>query len=90
MESVKIKTKLFKDFNASIPFDNGDQFEVEFIGDKARVHANIPFTYKKVSKLSKLTPLGSWTGGKEPGKYMYSLTVNGNKVFMIVTYKIPV
>ena len=90
MESVKIKTKLFRDYNLSHVWDNGDLFEVEFIGDKAKVHTNTLFTTNRVSKLSKLTPHGSWTGGGKPGKYMYSLTVNGQKVFMIVEYKIPV
>jgi len=85
-----IKTKLFKDFNASIPWDGGCEFNVEFKGDKARVMANLPFSYLKVSRFNKLTPLGSWTGGDKPGKYMYSLTVNGSKVFMIVEYKIAV
>jgi len=90
MESVKIKTKLFRDFDLSRAWDNGDLFEVEFIGNKAKVHTNTLFTTNRVSKLSKLTPLGSWTGGGQPGKYMYSLTVNGHRVFMIVNYKIPV
>ncbi len=87
--STIIKTKLFKDFNLNQVFDNGYDFEVEFIGDKARVHTNTLFTTTRVSKLNKLHMCGSWTGGGKPGKYMYSLTVNGQKVFMIVNYEIP-
>ena len=87
--STIIKTKLYRDFNFSQVFDNGDEFEVEFVGDKARVHTNTLFTTTRVSKLSKLHMIGSSTGGSKPGKYMYSLTVNGQKVFMIVEHKIP-
>lgn len=89
METVKIKTKLFRDFELSRVWDNGQEFEVEFIGRKAKVHTNTLFTDNRVSKLSKLTPLGSWTGGGKPDRYMYGLTANGHRVFMIVEYKIP-
>lgn len=89
MAPVKIKTKLFIDHSLSQVWDNGQEFEVEFIGGKAKVHTNTLFTDKRVSKLSKLTPHGSWTGGGQPGRYMYELTVNGQKVFMIVEYNIP-
>lgn len=88
MNTTVIKTKLFKDFNASKPYNNGYEFQVEFKGDKARVKSPA-FSLIEYSRFNKLTPLGSWTGGGKPGKYMYSLTVDGQKAFMIVEYKIP-
>lgn len=88
MNTTVIKTKLFKDFNVSKPYDNGFEFQVEFKGNKARVKSNV-FSLVEYSKFNKLTQHGSWTGGEKPDKYMYSLTVNGQKVFMIVEYKIP-
>jgi hypothetical protein len=87
--STVIKTKLYKDFNMKHTWDEGCEFEVEFKGDKARVKSNVPFSNVKVSRFNKLTPLGSWTGGGQPGKYQYSLTVDGKKTYMIVEYKIP-
>lgn len=87
--STIIKTRLFKDFNVSIPWDDGCEFDVEFDGNKARVKTNVPFSNVKLSRLNKLTPLGSWTGVGKPDRYMYGLTVNGHRAFMIVEYKIP-
>ena len=90
MESIKVKTKLFKDFNFSVLWDTiNSEFEVEIIGNKAKVHTNTVFTYKRVSKLSKLHMCGSSTGGTTPPKYMYRFIVNGNLAYMIIEHNIP-
>jgi hypothetical protein len=87
METYTFKIKLYKDFNMNTPWDNGHEFHVEVKGDKARVKSTA-FSLQEYSRFTKLTCLGSWTGGKEPGRYQYQFTVNGQKAFMIIEHKI--
>ena len=62
------------------------KFTVEFQGDKARVKNNSLFgsmIHGEWSRYNKLIP-----NGKGTHNYIYSLTVNGTKVFLFVPYNI--
>jgi hypothetical protein len=87
MDTIKLNTKLYQDYGMKIPWDNGYEFYVEIKGDKARVKSTA-FSLQDFSRFTKLTCLASWTGGKEPGRYQYQFTVNGQKAFMIIEHKI--
>lgn len=85
------KVTMFKDFNFKEKYEGiMNDYDVEFIGQKARVICNAPFVADadNTSRLNKLTNVGSWTGGEEPNKYGYSLIVNGTRVYFIVEHNI--
>ena len=75
--------KLFKDFKFKMPWGGLLGYDVEFIGQKARVICRNPFVKKNVSRLNKVNPIGKTTSG-----YHYQLTVNGKQVFFIVEHNI--
>jgi hypothetical protein len=82
---------LYKDFNFKEKYEGIiDDFDVEFIGKKARVICNSPLVDEKdnTSRLNKLSMIGSWTGGEDEDKYGYALIVNGKEVYFIVEHNI--
>jgi hypothetical protein len=71
---------MYQNFNQSKPFEG--EYEVEFKGNKARVHGNI-FVVPVTSRFNKLTCLGKTT------MYHYVLTVQGKKAYFMSAYEIP-
>jgi hypothetical protein len=88
---MKEKVILYKDQSQTKPWENpplGKEFEIEYVGDKARVTGNV-FIRSVTSRLNPLTRMGGISGGGQPNKYFYSLVVNGQRVYFTSTYKIP-
>jgi hypothetical protein len=79
MSTKTVTLTLYKDFNQSKPWG---EFQVEFKGDKARVHGSV-FVIPMVSRYCKLSKHGQ-TGAN----CHYALTVNGNRVYFISMYDI--
>ena len=79
METVIIEdVTIYQDFNMSKPFNEFlGNYDVEFIGDKARVIQNSVFSSQRVkSRLNKVYKIG-----QASGEYFYHMTANGQDVF---------
>lgn len=83
---------LFKDFNFRNEWKEPwtkQQYDVHFYGKKAKVVCRTPFASEpEISRLVKLSNVGSWTGGDKPNRYGYQLTVNGHQAFFICEHNI--
>jgi hypothetical protein len=85
MEATAIKfkdVKMFKDSSLTQQWKGvfEDEYDVEALGNKARVFSNNPFN-KKPSRFAKLSLCG---GNNETN--IYQLIVNGNKVYFRIPY----
>jgi len=68
---------LYKDFNFTKEWcDMFGSYEIQIVGEKARVKLHSIFGSNKQSRLNKLNQVGSIGDVK-----LYNLTVNGQKVF---------
>lgn len=75
--------KVFQDFSMKKPYwEFMGRYDVEFIGDKARIHLVKVGVPDQKSRLNRVTKYGSVTD--DNGKFtlfLYGMTVNGREAF---------
>lgn len=76
----------YKDANFTTEWQG--YYEVEYVGNKARVHSQV-FGREVKSRLCKLTKIGGKIEPNKPKVSYYALIVNGQKTFFKSTYQIP-
>lgn len=79
---IEEDVKMYMDFAMKQEFNTFlGNYDVEFIGEKARVYQNSVFSSQRQrSRLNKVHRCGAILNGGD-NEYYYSMTVNGQKVF---------